>query len=152
REPNEGHSLRPEHAMKTLVPFALLFVSTAALAQQDLRPGPEPPDAPASMKELIGDYGYRADTSPFIVFENEGKLFVTKKGYDPHPWTHPLLEGIAGSPHRDYAATTGPYAVQPPRPVEELRRDALKATPPVEAGAFRKPDLVDIAQLNPAIH
>ncbi len=42
--------------------------------------------------------------------------------------------------------------VKPVRPVDELRAEALLATPPRETGAFRKPDLVELAALDPAIH
>jgi dipeptidyl aminopeptidase/acylaminoacyl peptidase/D-alanyl-D-alanine dipeptidase len=123
----------------------------ATVAQQDLRPGPQPPDAPAAWKRLIGDYGPPADSTPLIVFESGGQLFATKKGEEPRALT-PEEAGRISLPHRDYVATTGSYIVHPPRPVAELRRDALRASPPAEAGPFRKPDLVDIARLNPAIH
>ncbi len=44
------------------------------------------------------------------------------------------------------------FQVKPLRPVAELRAAALKATPPVESGSFRKPDLVDLATLSRDIH
>jgi D-alanyl-D-alanine dipeptidase len=44
------------------------------------------------------------------------------------------------------------YRVTPTRPVEDLRAEALKLAPPEEAGPFRKPDLVELAPLDPAIH
>jgi D-alanyl-D-alanine dipeptidase len=44
------------------------------------------------------------------------------------------------------------YHVTPTRSVEELRKKALTLSPPAEAGPFRKPDLVELATLNPAIH
>ena len=43
------------------------------------------------------------------------------------------------------------FRIAPVRPVEELRAEALAATPPVETGEFRKPDLVDLAKLDPRI-
>jgi D-alanyl-D-alanine dipeptidase len=46
----------------------------------------------------------------------------------------------------------GQFRVQPLRPVEELRNEALRALPPVEKGSFRKPDLVDLATLGAGIH
>jgi len=50
--------------------------------------------------------------------------------------------------------TTSPevFRVEPLRPVAELRRDALAATPPVEQGDFRPSDLVELAALDPTIH
>lgn len=165
-----------------LLASSLVFIGsgtplTAALAQQDLRPGPEPPDAPAATKALVGDYGPPGDSTPLIVFERGGGLFVTKKGGETQPLersdrgtyeargaTMPIvLHASRGStpsievagmalPRRDYVATTGSYVVHPPRPVAELRREALSATPPAEPGPFRKPDLVDVARLNPGFH
>ena len=44
------------------------------------------------------------------------------------------------------------YHVTPTQPVEELREKALKLSPPAERGPFRKPDLVELATLDPAIH
>ncbi len=38
------------------------------------------------------------------------------------------------------------------RPVTDLRTEALAATPPRETGSFRKPDLVELAPLDPSIH
>jgi len=43
------------------------------------------------------------------------------------------------------------YHVTPRPPLAELRAKALRATPPEEAGPFRKPDLVEIGIMDPAI-
>ncbi len=43
------------------------------------------------------------------------------------------------------------FRITPVRPVSELRREALAATPPRESGDFRKADLVDLAKLDPRI-
>ena len=43
------------------------------------------------------------------------------------------------------------FRITPVRPVDELRREALAAKPPTEAGEFRKPDLVDLSTLDPTI-
>jgi D-alanyl-D-alanine dipeptidase len=45
----------------------------------------------------------------------------------------------------------GTYEIRPVRRVEELRSEALAATPPHEDGEFREPDLVDLAALDPTI-
>lgn len=42
--------------------------------------------------------------------------------------------------------------IKPVRPVAELRPEALTASPPHEDGDFRKPELVELAPLDPAIH
>jgi len=44
------------------------------------------------------------------------------------------------------------YHVTPVQPVSKLREKALKLSPPAEHGPFRKPDLVELASLDPAIH
>jgi len=42
--------------------------------------------------------------------------------------------------------------VKPVRAIAELRTEALAAAPPKEIGNFRKPDLVELAPLDPGIH
>jgi D-alanyl-D-alanine dipeptidase len=175
------HARRAPRLSRRLFAGSFVLASAAplsgAFAQQDLRPGPQPADAPAAWKPVVGDYGPPADTTPLIVLERGGALFVTEKGgdtqalsrtgpgaYEAHWTSTPLLlraRGPAGATievgqasfsRRDYVASTGGYVVRPPRPVDELRREALRATPPTEAGPFRKPDLVDVARLNPGFH
>jgi zinc D-Ala-D-Ala dipeptidase len=43
------------------------------------------------------------------------------------------------------------FHITPVRPVEELRREALQAQPPVEHGDFLQPDLVELVKLDPTI-
>jgi zinc D-Ala-D-Ala dipeptidase len=70
-----------------------------------------------------------------------------------------LLTACHGEPHdtkapASRAAETAPSAttfrIQPLRPIDELRREALAAEPPVENG-LEAPDLVDVQPLDPAI-
>ena len=42
--------------------------------------------------------------------------------------------------------------ISPVRPVAELRAEAMAASPPHEDGSFRKPNLVELAPLDPSIH
>jgi len=44
------------------------------------------------------------------------------------------------------------YHVTPAQPVSDLREKALKLSPPREPGSFRKPDLIELATLDPLIH
>ncbi|HVZ48456.1 MAG TPA: M15 family metallopeptidase [Gemmatimonadaceae bacterium] len=44
------------------------------------------------------------------------------------------------------------FRVTPVRPVDELIREAIAATPPAESGTFRQADLVDVAALDSSIH
>jgi len=43
------------------------------------------------------------------------------------------------------------FRIQPVRPLDELRKEALAAQPPPESGDFRKPELVDVPTLDPTI-
>src|SRR5437870_13763064 len=59
-----------------------------------------------------------------------------------------LLTSCASAPRsRDVQQ----FHVTPVRPIEELRREALAATPPAEEGSFRPPDLVEVISLDPTI-
>lgn len=49
------------------------------------------------------------------------------------------------------ANATAQVVIKPTRPIEELRHDALAASPPHEDGDFRKPELVELTTLDPAI-
>jgi D-alanyl-D-alanine dipeptidase len=52
----------------------------------------------------------------------------------------------------DPGASTHQFPNTSTRAVEELRTEALAATPPTEPGPFRNSDLVELAKLAPAIH
>jgi D-alanyl-D-alanine dipeptidase len=43
------------------------------------------------------------------------------------------------------------FKIQPLRPVSELRAAALAAHPPAETGEFRKPELVELVQIDPTL-
>ncbi|MCR9294473.1 MAG: M15 family metallopeptidase, partial [bacterium] len=43
------------------------------------------------------------------------------------------------------------FRIQPLQPIEELRRTAMQAQPPLESGDFRDSDLVDLAELDASI-
>jgi CubicO group peptidase (beta-lactamase class C family)/D-alanyl-D-alanine dipeptidase len=43
------------------------------------------------------------------------------------------------------------FTIRPQRPLAELRREALAASPPPEKGDFRRPDLVELIALDPTI-
>ncbi len=57
----------------------------------------------------------------------------------------------AGTPRTPQEISNGIFHLKPQRPVEELRVEALRATPPVEVGEFRHPDLVELVKLDPTI-
>ncbi|HXT17183.1 MAG TPA: M15 family metallopeptidase [Gemmatimonadaceae bacterium] len=61
--------------------------------------------------------------------------------------------GSTTIPRRDIEPRPGTnqLRVTPVRPVEELRVEALAASPPAEHGNFRAPDLVELTSLDPSI-
>jgi zinc D-Ala-D-Ala dipeptidase len=50
------------------------------------------------------------------------------------------------------ANATQQVLIKPVKPIAELRAAALATSPPAEKGTFRKPDLVELAPLDAAIH
>ena len=138
------------------------------------------PDAPpARWVGLIGEYG--ADEDPWLVLEDESRLHLRHgevayaleeaspdeflgrlRGADS---TEPLLftrggDGNAASfqmggalfPRREVGTVAGEtFHIDPVRDVEELRVEALAASPPVEGRPFRTSELVDLTSLDPGI-
>jgi len=47
--------------------------------------------------------------------------------------------------------SNGIFHLKPQRPIEELRAEALRASPPTESGPFRQPDLVELVKLDATI-
>jgi zinc D-Ala-D-Ala dipeptidase len=64
-----------------------------------------------------------------------------------------LVMGDVGNGKRDpdENRSQSPH-IKTARPIDELRLEALSATPPHEDGDFRKPDLVELTPLDPRIH
>jgi D-alanyl-D-alanine dipeptidase len=150
--------------------------------QSPLLPGPKPPDAPTEWKDFIGDYGPENDSNTFFVLERNGELLLVRKtggeaklqqsapnGYTvsapiiPRTSNPPLRRdsngvaslqvGAIAFARRDYVAHSDQiYKIHPLRPFEELRKAALLDSPPKEAGTFRKPELAELAPLDPSIH
>jgi zinc D-Ala-D-Ala dipeptidase len=58
---------------------------------------------------------------------------------------------VIGKISRDFDARAQ-VVITPVQPVAELRTEALAASPPHEEGNFRKPELVELVTLDPAIH
>lgn len=61
-----------------------------------------------------------------------------------------LLSLAPALPHAQAPAQAS-FRITPVRPVDELRREALAAQPPVEAGQFRPPDLADLERAVPDV-
>ncbi|MGE0405310.1 MAG: M15 family metallopeptidase [Candidatus Korobacteraceae bacterium] len=63
-----------------------------------------------------------------------------------------LLASAAGHATAQQAASESRnFRITPLRPVEELRREALNASPPPQPGRLTAPDLVELTQLDPGI-
>jgi D-alanyl-D-alanine dipeptidase len=70
----------------------------------------------------------------------------------------PILVGADANPslngpmeRHGFASTQASFRIIPVRPVAELRREALAAQPPAEAGDFRAPDLVELVRVVPGV-
>jgi D-alanyl-D-alanine dipeptidase len=142
-------------------------------------PGPEPGAVQPAWTGLIGEYGW--DLGKFYVLEDGGELKILAGWFDyealrpvsadvfqlpasgPHgaatvtferDATHAVTGVRIGDvvyPRRPFDAPGQVFHITPLKPVAELRREALASTPPVEAGNFRKPDLVELNKLDPSI-
>lgn len=153
--------------------------SGAAQVAPSTSPAAKPADAPPSWKTLIGEYG--SENRSLLVFEKSGNLIlrqldgtdaplqVVPDGYIlSKPSDAPVTvsfsqesQGHANSilldqvtfPRRKVGPEEGQaFRIARARPIEDLRKEALAATPPHEIGNFRQPNLVEIAPLDPSIH
>ena len=143
---------------------------------------PRPPDVPLEWKQLVGIYTPEGKKVSFILleqeqhlywldshgekkqaFEKDGVVFIPADASDRRfAYTeHRNDKGIVTSFHYinelyirsdGGADPAGFFRLTPTRPVNELRKEALAASPPQEEGPFRKPELVELTALDPAIH
>jgi len=162
--------------------ISALAASASAQSDSSIVPGPKPPDAPRKWKELVGIYSGDEDKKlSFVLLEQGGKLLwrdakgvsqelqlsgdslflpsESKKQF-PHDLVRDEAGGILAFCYLNFcyerkdpsADPSRSYHITPAKPVEELRRAALAANPPDENRPFRRPDLVELAPLDPAIH
>ncbi len=142
---------------------------------------PKPAPVTDRLRGLIGEYGWDHNTlyilekdsnltaliewydyyplekvSPDVFrFPNwglyDGETLVFHRGANGRA-TDAVLSGAVVFERRKIAGEDQDSAhIEPVKPVEELRRMALAATPPRETGEFRKPDLVELTSLDPTI-
>lgn len=144
-------------------------------------PPPKPAPMPPRWRGLIGQYGWDYNTlyifedqgkltaliEWFFVdhldevsptefrFPSSSRLYDGEKlVFTVGPGGRATAVRVSGAlfPRRpDPAAAGETFRIRPLKPVGELRREALATQPPKETGEFRKPDLVDVAKLDPAI-
>lgn len=140
-------------------------------------PRPAPP--PQRWRGLIGEYGW--DHQVMLVLEKDGKLHVLIEWFFLYPLVeesenvfqfpdYGLYHGEKLLFTRDKSGTATKvtaanvvmerrkldgdgetFRIKPEKPVAELRKVALAATPPREKGEFGKPDLVELVALDPSI-
>jgi D-alanyl-D-alanine dipeptidase len=165
-----------------LVFLCIFSTASALWAQSSILPGPKPADVRPEWKNFIGDYGPKNDAVLCFVLERGGELFLVRKddgeakleetspdSYSvsapiiPRTYNPPLRRdahgivalqiGDLGWQRRDYVAQSDQsFRIHPLHPIEALRKAALSDSPPREDGTFRKPDLLEIAKLDPTIH
>lgn len=164
--------------LATLLLFAMAASCSSAGTSGSTRtaPAPDPgPIVPPAWSALIGDYGMGGDTLSLL--EAGGRLQLrawqgTTRALRPasdstlvaDDGTTVLVQRTPGGPAAALAMggrvytrfAWGPaegnvFRITPRREVEALRRESLAATPPVETGAFRPADLVELAPLDPII-
>ena len=147
-------------------------------AADSLLPGPKPKDIPASLKQWIGEYGpdgpqqstvAEKDGALILFGEAIGNCTLSTASAAELKAKCSLQEGVSLSKdatgvaslktragnfaRRDLGVDANHVArIHPVRPVEEVRTEALKASPPEEKGTFRKSDLVELAPLDSSIH
>jgi len=166
----------------SLLALFISFIAPSGLAQvaSFAFPGHKPAEIPRAWKPLISEYG--PEQASFLVLEKSGKLVLRENdGTEINlqraaggtftlskPPGAPLpvyfggeLKGHATSislgdltfPRRTLGPEQGQsFRVQLTRSIEELRQEALAASPPHEEGQFRESDLVDLASLDSNIH
>ena len=160
----------------TAVDHAIKVGSTEQAAVDTPRPAP-PPQA---FEDLIGEYGWDYDTLYVLEKDGHLEVLIEWYEYAPLSQVsrdvfqfpdYGLYDREQATFERDtHGAVTGVkigwvefkrrpggnitggvFHVQPLKPVDELRRDALAAHPPAEEGDFVEPDLVELVKLDPTI-
>ncbi|AHG93629.1 peptidase M15D vanX D-ala-D-ala dipeptidase (plasmid) [Gemmatirosa kalamazoonensis] len=134
----------------------------------------KPAPAPPAWRALIGEYG-ATDSDTLFVLERDGRLTTLRHGTyaaltEVAPDTFLLADGrltveraggkvaavsVGGArlPKRALGTEDGSqFTITPLRPVAELRREALAATPPHEQGPFRPSDLVAVTTFDTTVH
>lgn len=81
----------------------------------------------------------------------DGEQAIFTRGADGNA-TQVKVSGVVFKRRPLGAIEGGVFHVQPRETLDLLRREALAAQPPHESGEFRRPDLVDVSTLDPAIH
>ncbi len=154
--------MRRQWGVRSLLPalcvLYLALFGAPLLAQQGTTTAPPPPSA--ALLPFIGEYALGTDT--IIVAESAGRLVahigaretpVTAADFVRDKSGRPTSLALMGRWFPRHAVGTDEgvtFQVKPLRPIAELRRTALAATPPAETGK-RAADLVELVTLDPTI-
>ena len=138
---------------KPLVPVLLLLAALAATALQAQTAAPA--EVRPDWRALIGDYV--AGDSVVYVAERNGRLIMRPGLFTSLALPNPaivlspneLVYGGRRYVRRDVAQ--GTFRITPIRPVEQLRAEALAATPPTQSDTLRPADLVELRSLDPTL-
>src|SRR5258706_1718479 len=143
--------------------------------------GHKPSDAPRSFKPFIGEYGsvdapyiVLEDHGRLILRKPNGEQgFLQRRSEGNFLFPNPerpvsvhfwradsgsltassiSIDNVTFLRRRFDPAEGQSFRIQPARSIDELRQEALSASPPHENGQFRASDLVDISALDPSIH
>ena len=143
-----------------------------------LLPGPKPADIRADWKPWISDYGSPNELR--VILERDGHLFLFNQHkqwplneVSPGSFALPasnepdallvrfsrrpsgalvLITGKMSLDRLDYGIDAKDVArIKPVRPIEDLRKEALATSPPIETGDFRKQELVELNPLDPSV-
>ena len=139
--------LRSSAASATL---CVIIAASNGLAQTT------PPAAPpATVQALIGDFVSGRDV--VHVSEVNGQLRVRISAFRSLPASDPSITlnsnsvTVNGRRYLKRDVAQGTFRINPVRPVEQLRVEALTATPPAQPDTLLKPDLVELRALDPTI-
>jgi D-alanyl-D-alanine dipeptidase len=88
--------------------------------------------APVAPVPVQGDVRFRFDSARHVASVQVGNVTMPHRHIEPPP-------GMAQ------------MRITPVRPIDELRREALAASPPIEAGKFDPTELVDVIKLDTSI-
>jgi D-alanyl-D-alanine dipeptidase len=156
-----------------------LHSQTVAPQSKSLEPGPKPADVSLKWKQLVGIYSHLRE-STVIILERDQKLFwlqdkresaisvktggnnqfllSDRRDFKAERDSSGIVRQItvsgeqltlirtdAGSDPKNF------FHVTAAKHLDDLRAEALRASPPDEMGPFRRPDLVELTSLDPSI-
>ncbi len=131
----------------------LTIVTATTGVAQPLPPGPKPALAPAALRRAVGEY----DSAGKVLFvvEDRARLWLvdTTKGAAPRRVITTTQIAAQHLVKRRVGPEEGSnqLRVTPVRPIDEVRREALAASPPNEAPPAKATDLVELTALDPSI-